>query len=412
MSGAEQHAWAWIEGPAPRSALRVLGRLAMGASSETAADWDVLATLARRQGVAPLLFWRLVRGRQSDSKTALPEAVREALRRDFFVSAARAMAAEHQLSRVLRALAEARVPAVVVKGAAAGAFYPDPALRAYGDLDLLVPLAQVKQAEAALNGLGYCCSKPAAWWLEHGHHLPPMICGGNRLAVEIHWRLDSEELPGRLPVEDLWARVEPWSVKGQPALRLEAVDAVLHLCLHAVVHHHAHVNLRALCDVAQVVAEWKRSEWDALTQRALNYGLARPVYLMLILLDQALGLAAPPDVMEALRPPGAPLPDDLAERLLAPAGEASPVPMAVVQARAKETPAARVRHLLWHLFLPRDGMAVVYGIPADSPRIWLAYLYRPFDLLRRYGRGMWDALRGRRAAWEREVWLERWVREQ
>jgi hypothetical protein len=58
-------------------------------------------------------------------------------------------------------------------------------------------------------------------------------------------------------------------------------------------------------------------------------------------------------------------------------------------------------------------MAVVYGIPADSPRIWLSYLMRPFDLLKRYGRDAWLALRGRRAAvsaWQREMWLENWFR--
>jgi hypothetical protein len=59
------------------------------------------------------------------------------------------------LARALWALNGAGVPALVVKGAAAGAFYPDPALRAYGDLDVLVPRAQVNQAEVALNRLGY-----------------------------------------------------------------------------------------------------------------------------------------------------------------------------------------------------------------------------------------------------------------
>jgi hypothetical protein len=58
-------------------------------------------------------------------------------------------------------------------------------------------------------------------------------------------------------------------------------------------------------------------------------------------------------------------------------------------------------------------MAVVYGRPVHSPRIWLAYLWRPVDLLRRYGRAAWGALRGEpaaRAAWDREAWLERWLR--
>jgi len=60
-------------------------------------------------------------------------------------------------------------------------------------------------------------------------------------------------------------------------------------------------------------------------------------------------------------------------------------------------------------------MAVLYDLPADSPRIWLTYLWRPVDLLRRYGRSAWDALRGKqavRAALERDVWLEQWLRQE
>jgi hypothetical protein len=72
--------------------------------------------------------------------------------------------------------------------------------------------------------------------------------------VEVHWRLDIDEQEGfsnyaaTLPVEDLWARAVPWSVAGQAAMRLEAVDAALHLCRHAAVQHRAHLQLSVLAD--------------------------------------------------------------------------------------------------------------------------------------------------------------------
>ena len=84
-----------------------------------------------------------------------------------------------------------------------------------------------------------------------------------------------------------------------------------------------------------------------------------------------------------------------------------------VQAATEGPFAARLQHLMGSLFLPRAGMAMVYDLPADSPRIWLDYLWRPIDLLRRYGLSAWRTLRGERgaqAAWQREVWLERWLR--
>jgi hypothetical protein len=42
----------------------------------------------------------------------------------------------------------------------------------------------------------------------------------------------------------------------------------------------------------------------------------------------------------------------------------------------------------------------------------LRLVYLSIGLLRRYGKGTWGALRGdpaSREAWEREVWLERWL---
>jgi hypothetical protein len=304
----------------------------------------------------------------------------------------------------------------VIKGAAVGACYPDPGLRAFGDLDLLVPQVQLELSEKALNRLGYSCSGPKAWWSDHHYHLPPMVSDKGWLVVEVHWRLDDEGAVGRLPAEDLWARALPWSVAGQPALRLEPVDTALHLCCHAVVQHRARLGLRPLCDLVQVTDGWGQDAWDALAQRAMAYGLARPVYLMSVLAEQILGLNVPEVVMAALQPEhGALLPEGLAGTLLKLDASTAQVPVAAVQAGAQGTLAARLRFFLWHLFLPRDGMAVVYNIPADSPRIWLAYLWRPLHLLRRHGRSTWGALRGERRAleaWQRESWLERWLAEE
>lgn len=395
--------------------LRALTSLLAGRPTEPGLNWDRVLDLARGHGVSPLLYWRLYKDGKSGGKgMSVPADVREELESDFYTTAARALLAERQLAEVLSVLARAGVSALVIKGAAVGTFYPDPALRPYGDLDLLVSQAQLKQSEEALNRLGYRCSTSKEWWSEHFYHLPPMVGDQGSLVVEIHWRLDHEDAVGRLPAEDLWARAVPWSVAGQRALRLDPVDTVLHLCRHAVVQHRARLGLRPLCDLAQVTDGWGQKEWDTLVQRTAGYDQARAVYLAFALAQQSLGLDVPAVVMAALRPAGAlPLPDGLADSLLTlGTSMAAQVPVAVVQAGGQGTLAARLRYFLWHLFLPRDGMAVLYEIPADSPRIWLAYLRRPVHLLRRYGASTWDALRGRQEAhevWQREIWLERWL---
>ena len=405
-----------VRGDQPVDNLRRLGRILTGSEADPDTDWATIADLARRQRVSPPLFWRL---RQSESESqqggGVPQEVMEDLRQDLHAAAAQGLRAEQQLATVLGALSALEVPAMVVKGAALGTFYPDPALRPYGDLDIMVSEAQLDMAERALNGLGYHCFASKAWWLDHFHHLPPMVSESGGLLVELHWRLDYQEGKGCLPADDLWARAVPWMVHDQPALRLDVVDAVLHLCRHAVVQHRAYGVFRSLCDLAQITQDWGQGEWEMLGRRALDYELARPVYLMLVLAEQALNLTLPAEIVSILRPSGSvPEPDELMRRLMGSDGAApARVSMGAVQAATEGPFGARLQHLMGSLFLPREGMAMVYEIPADSPRIWLAYLWRPIDLLGRYGLSAWRALRGEQraqAAWQREVWLERWLR--
>ncbi|MBN1661110.1 MAG: nucleotidyltransferase family protein [Anaerolineae bacterium] len=399
--------------------LTLLARILAGHPPAPEVDWPALAGVARRQGVLPLLYWQLKQwykasGGQAGAGTALPPALHDELRRDFAATAARVMAAKHPAAAALRALADAGVPAIVLKGPAAGAFYPNPALRSYVDLDLLVPRPLVDRAEAALAAEGYRAAKSKPWALEYGYDLP-MVGPPGEIAVEIHWQLDYPDGIGHLPVEEMWPRAVPWGFEGQEVLRLEDVDAVLYLCTHALVKHHAHLGLRPVCDLMHAVRGWPPDRWDTLAERATAYGVARPVHLMLVLAERLTGVAPPPGTATALRPPLADaLPDDLVERLLVRNGsQRVVVPRVATQAGARGRLSDRLRHLWWHTFLPREGMEHKYGIPAGSPRIWLTYLWRPIDLVRRYGRTAWNVLKGTpgaRQAWEREAWLERWLR--
>jgi len=419
--------------------LRQLGQILKGRPAGPDADWVRIADLARYHGFAPFLFWRLGEGAsERDHRLDVPQEVVDGLRADLYSAAAQGIKAEGQLARVLEALSRADLAAIVIKGAALAAYYPDPSLRLYGDIDIMIPSGQIDLAEQTLYAEGYRSITSRSWWLdrlhhlppaasESGalpvelhwmdriHHLPPMISESGGLLVELHWRLDHEEGNGRLPTDDFWTRVMPWMVQGQPALRLDPIDEALYLCHHAVVQHRVHGAFRALFDLSQITASWDLVEWRTLCGRAQLYGLERPIYLMLVLAEQVLDLAVPIEVLSELRPSGQVAePSQLLHKLMEASGdpEASVSPSAV-DGLVRGSLGARLRHLIRHIFLPRSGMAAVYHLPEKSPRIWMTYFWRPIDLLRRYGLSAWRALRGEQgtqAAWRRELWLERWLR--
>jgi hypothetical protein len=399
------------------SDLRALGRMLMGAPPSPDLNWKALLALSRGYGLSPLLYFRLFgprgSGEAGDAGPCVPQGAAELLRLDYHAMVARWMAAGHQLAGILHALAAAHVPGIVLKGPVVADFYPLPALRAYGDLDLLVPKAQLAVAERALNHLGYACTRPKTRAPEAHRHLPPMVSDHHRLAVELHTRLDDSGRVGRLPVRDLWARAVPWSVNDQQALRLEEVDAVLYLCRHAAVQHWGRWYLRSVVDLAQMTGGWGRGEWDALTRRAAACELDRAVVLMLVLAEQVLGVAAPPETMAALYPAGLePLPEDLAERSLQMDGEPAATAAVVARAGLAEPLLPRVRRLWGIAFQRRESMAAKYKVPAGSPRVWLTYLWRPVDLLQRYVPVLWHTLRrepAANAAWSQTAWLQLWL---
>jgi hypothetical protein len=94
-------------------------------------------------------------------------------------------------------------------------------------------------------------------------------------------------------------------------------------------------GLRPLCDLAQVGAGWGPVERGE---------LARPVYLLLVSARDLLGLAVPPETLAALRPAD-PLPEDLLDCYQ----------RSAISYQRSGDPLARLRHFLWHLFLPRHG---------------------------------------------------------
>lgn len=61
----------------------------------------------------------------------------------------------NEQNAVLKTLQSADIPVAVIKGTAAGVYYPNPLLRTYGDIDLLVTPANYQRAISILSQNGY-----------------------------------------------------------------------------------------------------------------------------------------------------------------------------------------------------------------------------------------------------------------
>ena len=172
-------------------------------------------------------------------------------------------------------------------------------------------------------------------------------------------------------------------------------DLLLHLCLHAAVHHRFdRAGLRNGLDIAQVGRRYgDEIDWEQFTARARQWGIANGVHLALQLASAWLDFVYPAPVQAALN---AALLDDATgqwvwRKILY--GNAYAFQSEVARLAGKTSLAGKLDVLRAVLFLPRAVMAQTYHVPSHSWRVPGCYPLRVWDLWLRYRGELWQILR-------------------
>jgi len=182
---------------------------------------------------------------------------------DFVDQERRAAIAALMAPRVLeRVRAAYDGPALVFKGPEVAARYPDPALRAYGDIDLLVPDAE--EAHRALLAAGFQLVGDPELYVDI-HHLRPVLADGMPLIVEIHSRPKWVEGLAVPATELLFEAAEPSSTGVAGMLAPAPARHALLLAVHSWAHEPLR-RLRDMIDIAVVAAAADPREIDRLAQ--------------------------------------------------------------------------------------------------------------------------------------------------
>ena len=360
-------------------------------------DWERVSTLAVYQDVGPVLLRRL--GLQGLVPAAPAARLRDASR----ACAAKNLLLIADLGKILRATQAGGIPAIPLKGAfLAEAVYGDIALRPMADLDLLVKPADLPRAIETLRQLGYESDQPFDPVAQQAgfQDMPPMRRPGGAM-VELHWtlvtplcgaRLDERELAG------IWERSVPATIAGAPSRALAPEDLLLHLCMHASVHHRfADVGLKSFVDMAEVVRHHAGTlDWAAIAARANMWGVSNGVRMALTLAQEWTGLELPAGALARLD--GAAPDEQTLEWARHKVLEGRPTALVGEFARLESSGGAtgKLSTLRAAAFPSREVMARLYGVPGDSWRIFAWYPYRLWDLWSRYRGALWKLLKGDR----------------
>jgi hypothetical protein len=279
---------------------RLIRLLAAEQGSELTAvsadGWGALIRLAAEHDVAPLLHARL---QSLDVVSLVPAEARRALMGHYAASALRNRWILREAAVVLRALREAGIPVIVLKGAhLASEVYGEVALRPMYDIDLLVREDLETRAESVMQDIGYRRADGSG--IERGslHHLPRLYKEGCA-PVEIHRGLAPRYGALRMDSAGVFDRARSIAVSGTPALGLSPDDLVLHLSLHVSHGHGFQVPLRSLYDIVAVLHRHADTlDWTQLTDRANREGASGYLYSTLGVVQRLFATPVPAEQLE------------------------------------------------------------------------------------------------------------------
>ena len=253
-----------------KAVLHLIGRALFGHAVTLDSDTDLNAVLreAKDQSMLATVYCSLT----EEELSRISPADQQKWRMTFFRFVAKSQQLLYEQANVISLLEKNGTRFALLKGSSCAANYPDPSLRAMGDVDILVAPDEQRAVVELLQADGY------SEVVEEDHHCHLTVRKG-RVSVEVHrepnglFINEDDALRERIDAffADALDRVQ--MENGYPALsdRHQAVVLVLHKLEHFLA---GGLGLRQLCDWAMFVQKRMTAElWGELEPLLESFGL-------------------------------------------------------------------------------------------------------------------------------------------
>lgn len=267
-------------------------------------DWEHLLSKARRTALSARLA---LAASEAHGQAAIPARVKPHLESAYKVQQRVAQAMRVEVNRVAQALGREGIPCVLLKGAAyLKAGLPPARARVFGDIDVLVPKADMARAESSLLGGGWISSDlgrySQRYYREWMHEIPPLTHVTRGSIVDLHHTIAPPTSVFRVDGAALLAAAR--TVDGERGIQvLQPVDMVLHSAVHLFAEGEFDHGLRDLLDMRDLVVHFDASDsrfWPSLLARAAELGLQRPLHHALFHVERLFGPVVPAGMRSAV----------------------------------------------------------------------------------------------------------------
>jgi hypothetical protein len=267
-------------------------------------DWEQVFKGVARNGLIGLTHYYL---EQNEKLDFLPPSFREQIHRAHLARTVQMARLYQNIGRVICELEDSGIDFLVVKGPAlAYGVYPDPALRAFNDLDIIVREQSWNEVYRLLKKLGFKQE-------ENFPYPPPKLIPQlspyeskywhtkSGFLVEVHYEdLYNVGLTSR-DVDGFWRRANKLNIENFTVHVPSLEDQLIHACMHA--HYHGYTRLNWFSDLALIVRDHtKHLKWEQVIQTVQIEEAQTGVYYSLFFLERLLGISIPTHVLDAVRP--------------------------------------------------------------------------------------------------------------
>jgi hypothetical protein len=213
-------------------------------------DWNLFIELSFHHRLYPVLFLKL----KKVNSSMIPEHVMQTLSNHYKRNTFQMMHLCGEMEKVSELFLAKNIRLLFLKGPVlAHCLYGDLSLRTSCDLDFLIPIDKLDEAEELLVGLGYekndyITSVLNDWRWRHHHvtYFHPQ----KGIKLEIHWRLHPG--PGKEQTfDELWKNKNTSQITNQSVYYLGNEDLFLFLIAHGA--RHGWSRLRWLQDIHQIL---------------------------------------------------------------------------------------------------------------------------------------------------------------
>lgn len=258
-------------------------------------DWSQFLALSVHHRIYPFLYPKI---KEVDEGT-IPAYVIQELCRKFKNNTFKMLYLSREMGEISRLFSERKIRSLFLKGPVIAAdFYENISLRTSGDIDVIVPIQDLKKVHELLLPLGYV--KEADFetvlseWKWRRHHVT-YYHPEKKMKLEIHWRLHPG--PCKEPTfHELWERKRISYIGTYPIYCLGKEDLFIFLLNHG--SRHGWSRLRWLIDIDQLCK--KDIEWDVVNKLLKKYHCRHIAGQALILSSKLFNTVIPEGISSCL----------------------------------------------------------------------------------------------------------------